>query len=183
MAKDIKTKVRFLKGTSEQYQALIPDEYTFYFTTDDEKFYLGDIELSNGNIQYLQQNLNELALSISAINDQLEDTAKVFVKTTEEWGYNPSEQSQKNTFYIYSDHTSYNGTKIPGIKIGDGNAYIADLPFIDDLFVYHINDNVRHITQEERDRWNNKVRTYYEKDDMTSTATVEGEELLVFTKK
>jgi len=43
LAKDIKTRVRFLKGTSEQYAALTPDEYTFYFTTDNEKFYLGDV--------------------------------------------------------------------------------------------------------------------------------------------
>ena len=43
LANSNKHKVKFLKGTSEQYEALQPDEYTFYFTTDDEKFYLGDI--------------------------------------------------------------------------------------------------------------------------------------------
>ena len=105
--------------------------------------------------------MNELALRVLNIDEQLEDVARVFVKTTAEWDLDPSEQSQKNTFYVYSDHLLSDGTQIPGIKIGDGNAYIADLPFIDDIFINHINDNIRHITEEERTRWNNKVRAYY----------------------
>ena len=63
------------------------------------------------------------------------------------------------------------------------NEYIIDLPFIDDIFMNHIGDQIRHITQEERDRWNNKVRTYYQQDDTDMQATVEGEQLLVFTTK
>lgn len=41
--------VKFLKGTAAAYQALTPDANTFYYTTDDNQFYLGSIKLSNAN--------------------------------------------------------------------------------------------------------------------------------------
>ena len=50
---------------------------------------------------------------------------------------------------------------IPGIKIGDGLAYVQDLPFADDAvrseLLDHINDPHIHITEEERLFWNNKL--------------------------
>lgn len=36
-----KIKVKFLKGTSQQYNAITPDELTFYYLTDLKRFYLG----------------------------------------------------------------------------------------------------------------------------------------------
>lgn len=38
--------VKFLKGLAAQYAAATKDAYTFYYTTDDNKVYLGEIELS-----------------------------------------------------------------------------------------------------------------------------------------
>lgn len=50
---------------------------------------------------------------------------------------------------------------IPGIKIGDGNAYVQDLPFVDedlrDKLMAHINNNEVHTTLAEKLFWNNKV--------------------------
>ena len=50
---------------------------------------------------------------------------------------------------------------IPGIKIGDGNAYVQDLPFIDedlrDKLITHINNSEIHTTLAEKLFWNNKV--------------------------
>lgn len=50
---------------------------------------------------------------------------------------------------------------IPGVKIGTGNAYVQDLAFIDegiaeDLMA-HITDSEVHVTQFERNKWNNKL--------------------------
>lgn len=174
-------KVKFLRGSREQFDALTKNSNTFYYCEDTKEFYLGDVLLSNGNIDTIEERLQELALAIDTIENELQDVAKVFIKTTDEWNLDPSQMSQKNTFYVYSDHMTSDGKLIPGIKIGDGKAYIADLPFIDDIFINHINDNVRHITQEERESWNNKVRAYYEQDDL-KIAPVEGEELLVLTR-
>lgn len=50
---------------------------------------------------------------------------------------------------------------IPGIKIGDGNAYVQDLPFVDedlrDKLMTHINNSEVHTTLAEKLFWNNKV--------------------------
>lgn len=50
---------------------------------------------------------------------------------------------------------------IPGIKIGDGNAYVQDLPFVDkdlrEKLMNHINNVDIHTTLAEKLFWNNKV--------------------------
>lgn len=50
---------------------------------------------------------------------------------------------------------------IPGVKIGTGNAYVQDLAFIDDGIaedlMAHITDSEVHVTQFERNKWNNKL--------------------------
>lgn len=87
-------------------------------------------------------------------------------KTTAQWNSNPSYPSKKGTLYIYSDYqiVEKDGEEIylPGIKLGDGNAYLIDLPFLNtsqnnEQFLNHINDMTRHITAAERQFWNNKI--------------------------
>lgn len=50
---------------------------------------------------------------------------------------------------------------IPGIKIGDGQTYVQDLPFIDeelrDRILNHINNQDIHVTLQDRLFWNNKL--------------------------
>lgn len=50
---------------------------------------------------------------------------------------------------------------IPGIKIGDGQAYVQDLPFVDkdlrEKLMNHINNIDIHTTLAEKLFWNNKV--------------------------
>lgn len=50
---------------------------------------------------------------------------------------------------------------IPGIKIGDGRAYVQDLPFIDDelrdKIMSHINNNDTHVSVIDRFKWDNKL--------------------------
>lgn len=70
---------------------------------------------------------------------------------------------------IYTDYDSYqkeiNGRiktiLIPGIKIGDGGAYVQDLPFVDedlrDMLMDHINNMDLHVTLGEKTFWNNKI--------------------------
>lgn len=86
---------------------------------------------------------------------------KVLYNTTANWNSNPKLKSKKGYIYIYSDYKqNEQGQNIAGLKVGDGSAFLIDLPFIDELVYEHINDVVRHITQEERLFWNNKVRCY-----------------------
>ena len=151
-------KVRFRKGTWDQYSSITPNDYTFYFITDLDKIYLGDVELSNAEIW------DQIAL----INAKLDNKATIYAKTTEEWRQTPTLTAEKNTFYIYTDRDSMinpetgQSVNIPGIKIGDGTSYLIDLPFIDSKFRDHINDTNIHITPQERTFWNNKNRGYVE---------------------
>ena len=50
---------------------------------------------------------------------------------------------------------------IPGIKVGDGKAYVQDLPFIDQdlrtLVGDHIANELIHVSLSDRQKWNNKI--------------------------
>ena len=50
---------------------------------------------------------------------------------------------------------------LPTIKIGDGLAYVQDLPFVDDdtrdTLLMHINDALSHVSVRDRQFWNHKV--------------------------
>ena len=70
---------------------------------------------------------------------------------------------------VYNDYKTINKeidgeevqVQIPGIKIGDGRAYVQDLPFIDeelrDKIMMHINNPDMHVTLQEKLFWNNKL--------------------------
>ena len=50
---------------------------------------------------------------------------------------------------------------VPGVKIGDGQTYVQDLPFVDtelrDRIMEHINNENIHVTLQEKLFWNNKL--------------------------
>lgn len=70
---------------------------------------------------------------------------------------------------VYNDYATIrkivNGNEqdvvVPAIKIGDGRAYVQDLPFVnDDLrdqILNHINNPEIHVTMAEKLFWNNKL--------------------------
>lgn len=43
-------KVKFLRGTAQEYADAVKDDNTFYFTTDDKILHLGDKYISGGVI-------------------------------------------------------------------------------------------------------------------------------------
>lgn len=98
----------------------------------------------------------------------------VYYDTTANWNAQPNLESVAGTVYIYSDYTyiddqSGNRTWIAGMKIGDGTSFVIDLPFVSDgmtyMLVTHMADQQVHITQAEREFWNNKVSAYIDRDD------------------
>lgn len=105
----------------------------------------------------------------------------IFQDTTENWNANIDYIPPKNSIIVYTDHRTIieDGVeiKIPGLKVGDGNAYLIDLPFIDSYMdkevSEHIVDSVIHVSDEEREFWNNKVRCFLGEE--------ENEENLIFT--
>ena len=106
---------------------------------------------------------NEHLVTMQTLQDYLNANLnkQVLFNTTAAWDAQVHLTSQPNTLYIYTDHQiDSQGNLIAGIKVGDGNAYLIDMPFTDEVIMEHINDNIRHITAEERAFWNNKVSCY-----------------------
>lgn len=82
--------------------------------------------------------------------------------TTQEWNSRRTYRPVEGMIVVYTDYsTDSEGRPVYGIKIGDGNAYLIDLAFIGgdiaDILREHINDTTIHITQGEREFWNNKI--------------------------
>ena len=89
--------------------------------------------------------------------------------TTANWNAARGFVPMAGEIIIYTDYDSYqkeiNGRiktiLIPGIKIGDGGAYVQDLPFVDedlrDTLMDHINNMDLHVTLGEKTFWNNKI--------------------------
>ena len=85
------------------------------------------------------------------------------------WRGNASYIPRRGEIVIYTDYASTNKkgrlVYIPNFKIGDGSAYLADLPFVDedlrreihDAVWLHEQNAVMHITQAEREFWNAKL--------------------------
>lgn len=93
----------------------------------------------------------------------------IYYDTTAAWNAMPSMVGEAGAVYIYSDHERLedevgNVSYIPGIRIGDGSAYLIDLPFISDgmrdALYEHISNTAIHITQAEREFWSNKVSSF-----------------------
>lgn len=85
----------------------------------------------------------------------------IHVNTENFWNSQVGLISKAGHVYVYKDHSRNGNQEIPAVKIGDGLAYLIDLPFVESNFTEltnHINNNQIHITQAERNFWNNKVR-------------------------
>lgn len=85
----------------------------------------------------------------------------VHINTTAFWNEHVDFIGHKNHIYIYSDYDSVDGESIPAMKVSDGLGYLIDQPFVTlnaSLLMNHIRNTEIHITQYEREFWNNKVR-------------------------
>ena len=99
--------------------------------------------------------------------------AAIHYGTTEYWNAQTTLIGEESHIYVYTDYTTLESDEksilVPNIKIGDGSAYLIDNPFIttsiEELLQLHINDNVKHITEQERTAWNNKVSCYLSNND------------------
>lgn len=94
------------------------------------------------------------------ISELEQEMPKIYYHTKEYWDQHLTLVSEENAIYVYTNYQTYDGKNVAGIKVGDGLAYLIDLPFTDEILMDHINNFEIHITQAEREFWNNKVRSY-----------------------
>lgn len=111
--------------------------------------------------------VTEAMQSIALAGEQvrLVRDGRVLVDTAENWSRRLGFVPARGDIIVYADRDAVvvDGEEqpVPGVKIGDGNAYCADLPFIDDALAArlwaHINDPAAHVSDEDRAFWNNKL--------------------------
>ena len=100
---------------------------------------------------------------------------QVYYDTKANWNNQLSLIAERAVIYIYSDYEIIydevgNPTYIAGIKIGDGTSYLADVPFITDemtaLLIQHLSNSTVHLTNAEREFWNNKISCYLDSNNL-----------------
>ena len=112
--------------------------------------------------------LNEPGLRLydTLLKQYIDDKVAVFCDTTAAWNAQPTLVGKAGCIYIYSDYKKNDQNQdIAGLKIGDGQAYLIDAPFIEEMLYAHLTDSVAHITAAERTAWNDKVRCYIDPND------------------
>ena len=130
---------KVIKGQTVDMPSQMNDGYA-YFTVDNGKFYVD----SRGKD--------------SSVQRYLLDGDHILSDTTEKWNSQKTLVAKKNYIYIYTDyHIDSNGNYIPGIKIGNGNSYLYDLPFAN---VIQTGGDTSDVSAAEKDTWNNKVTAY-----------------------
>ena len=89
--------------------------------------------------------------------------------TTANWNNARGFVPLQGEIIIYTDYQTVtelvNGVQVtknvPGIKVGDGNAYVQDLPFTDqelrEALMAHIANTDVHVTLNDKAFWNNKL--------------------------
>ena len=106
-------------------------------------------------------------IDLPFITANSEDNQYVRSGTKEYWATQADYIPPENMILIYTNEGQINNngtiTFSPRIKIGDGNSYCVDLPFVNQDIItkleQHINDNDRHVTLQEKQFWNNKINT------------------------
>lgn len=121
------------------------------------------------------------------IDTQFSGRIRMKIDTTANWANALGFIPLKGEIIVYSDYAEMDdgngGTVyVPNFKVGDGLAYCVDLPFVsDDLresLSAHVLDRTAHITDEERQFWNNKVRCYMDTISDEEEYLVDGENLI-----
>lgn len=87
--------------------------------------------------------------------------------STAQWNSEPTYIPAEGQMIIYTDIVGEDGKTHSNIKIGDGSAYIVDLPFITDYPVSvvekkiddHTADTDAHVSKEDREEWSKKLNT------------------------
>lgn len=117
-------------------------------------------------------------LKTFALKSDLDSKANIRIGTVEYWNSIPKDVANKGEIIVYSNAVKQGNYLIPKIKIGDGLAFTIDLPYVNQdlqlILDSHIADTEIHITQQEREFWNNKI---------TAGVKPIDKECLILTKK
>lgn len=115
---------------------------------------------------------------MAAVDKAKLDGINIYCKTTAELNNDINFIPERGAIVIYLDHNtmiddvSGEPLVVPDIKIGDGNAYCIDLPFVRDAVCNsiltqlnaHMSNSSIHVTPAEKQFWNQKLNYEIEDD-------------------
>lgn len=148
-------KVKFLRGTATEYEASTKDNDTFYYTTDDEKLYLGNKEITGGGVTIddtlsdtsknpVQNKVINAALNSKAdqttVDNALAQKANSADVTASLAGKSDIGHTHDDRYYTESETNTLLGDKV---GVSDFNS--------------HTNNTTVHVTAEEKAAWNGKA--------------------------
>lgn len=132
----------------------------------------GKISAKVIRIKIDQSQVNHLTNDLVSISSTLSSKQDILVATKQEWKAQSSFKPRRGQIVIWSDkstvlstweengHVASGEVIIPGVKIGNGNAYNLDLPFVGDDIAFQLVQHIQsrmHVTDEERASWNHKI--------------------------
>lgn len=190
--KRIKAVIQFRRGLAEDWVRVNPTlrEGEPGFEIDEGGVKIGDGEHTWNELEYItsqgitvDDELSPVSVNpvqnkvitqtIQSIEDELGlIKSRVMYGTTAYWDGQPELIAKENAIYVYTDGFPREIHNIVRFKVGDGQSYLIDLPYTDMVYYDHISDPIIHITQEEREFWNNKV-----------SCKIEGENIVFATGK
>lgn len=140
-----------------EYAGLIQKVYT-------EEDFGGEFAADSNSDTFNAHAINRLHERVSDV-ERIVAKGSVITGTTADWDASVGYIPDLGVIVVYTDHQTkdVNGETVyvPGIKIGDGLAYVQDLPFVDDVLsaalAAHIADGTLHTSQEEKLAWNRKL--------------------------
>lgn len=169
-------------GVSSDYQTLVnkpkingttlEGNYNIPNISDEE------IEKIWNDVQYLVENeayLSQVGLKTytGKIKEAMDNKTSMSEGTVDYWKEHKLYTPKRNEVVIYLDAGGIDTDTqkpIPKIKIGDGLAYVSDLPFVDEDLTKQIKSHVEnediHVSTEDRLNWDSKVDCKLEDDNL-----------------
>lgn len=103
-------------------------------------------------------------LSLGLTGQQI-NVVEVKMNTKAYWDNMISYIPKRGTIIVYTDYYVFEEKEYPAFKVGDGSAYLIDLPVVgnpiaDELFQIiedHIHNTSIHVSQHDREFWDNKL--------------------------
>ena len=161
--KTIKVTILLRRDTLKNWKTTNPilKSGQMSYVTDVGKCKIGDGVTEWNNLPYF------------ALETDYDDTATIIIKSAQAWPEYDHAISNLGTIYIYTYEN-----ESPKVRIGDGGAYICDLPFTTDTISNkidnHINNETIHISQEQRQFLNDKVTAYVHPDNQNQLVLDDG---------
>lgn len=91
------------------------------------------------------------------------------------WDAQTSMRSLSGGLYVYSDYEP------PRLKIGDGARFIPDLPFADAEYYHHIRNELIHVSDDDRTRWDDASMHHYSEEEQVFGTWIDGSTIYEIT--